>query len=75
MSPAIGWVREDLDDSLATIREELEAFAEDTARKEPMEAVRQQLEKLNIIPNTWRTDFSQEELNHYIITAAKDRIY
>jgi len=32
---AIGWVREDLDDSLATIREELEAFAEDTGRKEP----------------------------------------
>ena len=35
----------------------------------------QQLERLNIIPNSWRTDFSQEELNHYIITAAKDRIY
>jgi chemosensory pili system protein ChpA (sensor histidine kinase/response regulator) len=48
ISPAIGWVREDLDDSLATIREELEAFAEDTGRKEPMEAVRAQLEKLNL---------------------------
>ena len=48
ISPAIGWVREDLDDSLATIREELEAFAEDTGRKEPMEAVRAQREKLTL---------------------------
>ena len=47
VSPAIGWVREDLDDSLATIREELETFAEDTDRKVPMEAVRVQLEYLN----------------------------
>ena len=42
----------------------------DTAKQ----LVTQQLEKLNIIPNTWRTDLNQEELNHYIITAAKDRI-
>ena len=43
----------------------------DTAKQ----LVTQQLEKLNIIPNTWRTDLNQDELNHYIITAAKDRIY
>ena len=42
----------------------------DTAKQ----LVIQQLEKLNIIPNSWRTDFSQEELNHYLNTAAKDRI-
>ena len=43
----------------------------DTAKQ----LVTQQLEKLNILPNTWRTDLNQEELNQYIISAAKDRIY
>ena len=30
-------------------------------------------EQLNIPPNTWRTDFSQYEVNQYIIQAASDR--
>ena len=33
----------------------------------------QLLEQLNIRPNTWRTDFSQYEVNQYIIQAANDR--
>ena len=43
----------------------------DTAKQ----MVIQHLEKLNILPNTWRTDFSQNELNHYIKEAARDRLY
>ena len=43
----------------------------DTAKQ----LVIQQLEKLNILPNSWRTDFSQNELNHYIKEAARDRLY
>ena len=31
------------------------------------------LEQLNILPNTWRTDLSQYEVNQYIIQAASDR--
>ena len=30
-------------------------------------------EQLNILPNTWRTDFSQYEVNQYIIQAASGR--
>ena len=41
----------------------------DTAR--PL--VIQMLEKLNISPITWRTDFTQYEVNQYIIKAAGDR--
>ena len=33
------------------------------------------LGKLNIIPITWGTDFSQYELNQYIINAADDRTF
>ena len=43
----------------------------DTAKQ----LVIQHLEKLNILPNSWRTDFSQNELNHYIKEAARDRLY
>ena len=31
------------------------------------------LEQFNILPNTWRTDFSQYEVNQYIIQAASGR--
>jgi chemosensory pili system protein ChpA (sensor histidine kinase/response regulator) len=51
-SPAIGWVREDLDDCLDVVRERLEAFAEDTSSTEPLQAVQDQLERLNL---TFRT--------------------
>ena len=30
-------------------------------------------EQLNILPNIWRTDFSQYEVNQYIIQTASDR--
>ena len=33
----------------------------------------QLLENINILLNTWRTDFSQNEVNQYIIKAAEDR--
>jgi chemosensory pili system protein ChpA (sensor histidine kinase/response regulator) len=47
-SSAIGWVREDLDESLDTVRQNLEAFAEDTTRREPLMAVKEELEQLNL---------------------------
>ncbi len=47
-SAAIGWVREDLDDCLETVRENLEAFAEDTSRREPLVNVQEELEQLNL---------------------------
>jgi len=47
-SAAIRWVREDLDASLETVREKLEAFAEDTSQREPLAAVQEELERLNL---------------------------
>jgi hypothetical protein len=47
-SSAIKWVREDLDECLANVRENLEAFAEDTSRREPLMAVQEELEQLNL---------------------------
>ena len=47
-SSAIGWVREDLDECLETVRENLEAFAEDTSQREPLMAVQEELEQLNL---------------------------
>ena len=47
-SSAISWVREDLDDCLQTIRDNLEAFAEDTGRREPLMTVQEELEQLNL---------------------------
>ena len=47
-SPAISWVREDLDDCLDVVKENLEAFAGDTSRTEPLQAVHDQLERLNL---------------------------
>jgi chemosensory pili system protein ChpA (sensor histidine kinase/response regulator) len=45
---AVAWVREDLDACLQTVRENLEAFAEDTSRQESLQAVQDQLEQLNL---------------------------
>ena len=47
-SAAIRWVREDLDECLETVRENLEAFAEDMSRREPLVAVQEELERLNL---------------------------
>jgi chemosensory pili system protein ChpA (sensor histidine kinase/response regulator) len=45
---AIGWVREDLDLCLEAVREHLEAFAADTSGLEPLQAVQEQLQRLNL---------------------------
>jgi chemosensory pili system protein ChpA (sensor histidine kinase/response regulator) len=47
-SSAISWVREDLDDCLESVRENLEAFAEDPSQREPLLAVQEELEQLNL---------------------------
>jgi hypothetical protein len=47
-SSAIGWVREDLDQCLEKVRENLESFAEDTSQREPLMAVQEELEQLNL---------------------------
>ena len=47
-SSAISWVRDDLDDCLATIRESLEAFAEDLSVRDPLRSVQEELERLNL---------------------------
>ena len=47
-SAAIRWVREDLDASLNTVRGHLEVFAEDPTQREPLVAVQEELERLNL---------------------------
>jgi chemosensory pili system protein ChpA (sensor histidine kinase/response regulator) len=47
-SSAISWVREDLDACLATIRDNLEIYAEDSSQREPLRAVQDELERLNL---------------------------
>jgi chemosensory pili system protein ChpA (sensor histidine kinase/response regulator) len=47
-SSAIGWVREDLDECLENVRENLEMFAEDMSRREPLATVQEELEQLNL---------------------------
>jgi chemosensory pili system protein ChpA (sensor histidine kinase/response regulator) len=47
-SSAIRWVREDLDECLEAVRENLEAFAEDMSRREPLLTVQEELEQLNL---------------------------
>lgn len=47
-SSAIAWVREDLDDCLATIRENLEIFADDNSQRDPLRIVQEELERLNL---------------------------
>ena len=47
-SAALNWVREDLDRCLETVRENLEAFAEDTSQREALVTVQDELEKLNL---------------------------
>ena len=36
---AVGWVREDLDDCLEKVRENLEAYAEDKTQQDALQAV------------------------------------
>ena len=47
---SINWVREDLDDCLDSVRENLEAFAEDTSRRESLVNVQEALEHFTNIP-------------------------
>jgi chemosensory pili system protein ChpA (sensor histidine kinase/response regulator) len=47
-SAAIRWVREDLDASLDSVRGHLETFAEDPTQREPLVAVQEELERLNL---------------------------
>jgi chemosensory pili system protein ChpA (sensor histidine kinase/response regulator) len=47
-SSTLSWVREDLDDCLAIIRENLEIFSEDSSQREPLRAVQEELERLNL---------------------------
>ncbi|MEE8339802.1 MAG: Hpt domain-containing protein [Xanthomonadales bacterium] len=47
-SAALSWVREDLDACLATIRENLEIYAEDSSQREPLRTVQDELERLNL---------------------------
>ena len=53
-SSAISWVREDLDECLQNVRDNLEAFAEDTSLREPLLAVQEELERLNLTFMTMR---------------------
>ena len=47
-SAAIRWVREDLDECLESVRENLEAYAEDRTQREPLAVVQEILERLNL---------------------------
>ena len=47
-SAALNWVREDLDRCLDTVRDNLEAFADDPSRREALVAVQEELERLNL---------------------------
>ena len=47
-SSAISWVREDLNDCLDVVRENLEAFAQDMSSRDPLMAVQEELEQLNL---------------------------
>jgi chemosensory pili system protein ChpA (sensor histidine kinase/response regulator) len=51
-SATIGWVREDLDECLDTIRRQLETYAEDTTHSDALAGVQRELERLNL---TFRT--------------------
>ena len=45
---AIRWVRQDLDEALQSVRDNLEAFAANTSERAPLIAVQEQLEQLNL---------------------------
>jgi chemosensory pili system protein ChpA (sensor histidine kinase/response regulator) len=47
-SSAIRWVRQDLDEALQIVRDNLEAFAANKADRAPLKAVQEQLEQLNL---------------------------
>ena len=45
---ALNWVREDLDTCLATIRDNLESYAEDSSQRDSLRTVQDELERLNL---------------------------
>ena len=47
-SAAIRWVRQDLDEALQVVRDNLEAFASDTSERAPLKIVQDRLEQLNL---------------------------
>ncbi|MSQ98902.1 MAG: hypothetical protein EXR85_06360, partial [Xanthomonadales bacterium] len=47
-SAAIRWVRQDLDEALQVVRDNLEAFAADTSERAPLKIVQDRLEQLNL---------------------------
>jgi len=47
-SAAIRWVRQDLDEALQSVRDNLEAFAADQTELKPLRAFQEQLEQLNL---------------------------
>ena len=47
-SSALGWVRDDLDECLDSVRENLEAYADDMSQREPLLSVQEALEQLNL---------------------------
>ena len=51
-STAISWVREDLDDCLTRVRENLELFANDTSKRKALSEVQECLEQLHLTFNT-----------------------
>lgn len=55
-NPAIAWVREDLDETLDTVRDGLESFAEDRDRPEFLAMVRDQVERLHLTFQTMQQE-------------------
>ncbi|MGH8035995.1 MAG: hypothetical protein ACREO9_12265, partial [Lysobacterales bacterium] len=47
-SAAIRWVRQDLDETLQSVRDNLETFAANTSDREPLKTVQEKLELLNL---------------------------
>jgi len=47
-STAISWIREDLDDCLQAVRDNLEQFAEDPSERGPLRSAQDKLEQLNL---------------------------
>ena len=47
-STVISWVRKDLDECLTTVRDNLEAFAENQSQKDSLRNVQDQLERMNL---------------------------
>jgi chemosensory pili system protein ChpA (sensor histidine kinase/response regulator) len=52
----IGWVREDLDECLDSVRENLESYADDPSNRRPLAAVQDELERLNLVFRTMQQE-------------------